>query len=131
VGCKPQKCWVSGASNENPPLSATKSLISQYFRKGFELSDHVAGFCGLCGAAMKVIGVEERQLWGQWLNNRAEISLQPFRRRKRAMAKFRDVNTLQKFATVLASIHNHFNHDRHLNCRDIFKENRAAAIAEW
>ena len=30
-----------------------------------------------------------------------------------------------------ASIHNHFNHDRHLNRRVIFKQNRAAALAEW
>lgn len=47
------------------------------------------------------------------------------------MAKFRDVKTLQKFAAAQASIHNHFNHDRHLNRRDIFKEKRYAAMAEW
>ena len=47
------------------------------------------------------------------------------------MAKFRDVKTLQKFAAVHASIHNHFNQDRHLNRREIFKQNRAAALAEW
>ena len=47
------------------------------------------------------------------------------------MAKFRDMKTLQKFAATHASIHNHFNHYRHLNSRDIFKQNRAAALAEW
>ena len=47
------------------------------------------------------------------------------------MAKFRDVKTLQKFASAHASIHNHFNQDRHLNHRDIFKQNRAAALTEW
>ncbi len=46
------------------------------------------------------------------------------------MAKFRDVATLPKFAAAHASIHNHFNQDRHLNRRDIFKQNRAAALAE-
>ncbi len=30
-----------------------------------------------------------------------------------------------------ASNHNHFNQDRHLNRRDTFKQNRAAALAEW
>ncbi len=44
---------------------------------------------------------------------------------------FRDIKTLQKFASVHASIHNHFNHQRHLNRRDIFKQARAAALAEW
>ena len=47
------------------------------------------------------------------------------------MAKFRDIKTLQKFAAIHASIHNHFNHARHLNRRDIFKRNRSAAMAEW
>jgi len=47
------------------------------------------------------------------------------------MAKFRDVKTLHKFAAVHASIHNHFNQDRHLNRRDIFRQNRSAALAEW
>ena len=47
------------------------------------------------------------------------------------MSKFRDVKTLQKFAAVHASIHNHFNLDRHLNSREIFKQNRSAALAEW
>ena len=46
------------------------------------------------------------------------------------MVKFRGIKTLQKFASVHASIHNHFNQDRHLNRRDIFKQNRAAALAE-
>ncbi len=68
------------------------------------------------GAAMKVIGVVDRQVCGQWLNNRAENSHQPFRRRERAMARFRDIKTLQKFAAAQASIHNHFNHDRHFIC---------------
>jgi putative transposase len=68
---------------------------------------------------------------GRWLNNRAENSHQPFRRRERAMAKFRDMKTLQKFAAAHASIHNHFNLDRHLNSRDIFKQNRSAALVEW
>jgi hypothetical protein len=42
-----------------------------------------------------------------------------------------DMKTLQKFAAAHASIHNHFNHDRHLNRRDIFRQNRSAALAEW
>ena len=47
------------------------------------------------------------------------------------MAKFRDVKTLQKFAAIHASIHNHFNQERHLYSRTTFKENRTAALAEW
>ena len=82
-------------------------------------------------ASMKVIGNAANQLCGRWLNNRAENSHQPFRRREGAMAKFRDIKTLQKFSSVHASIHNHFNFDRHLNRREIFKQNRSVALAEW
>ncbi len=82
-------------------------------------------------SAMKVIANAADHQCGRWLNNRAENSHQPLRRREGAMAKFRDMKTLQKFAAVHATIHNHFNRDRHLNSRDIFKQNRAAALAEW
>ena len=82
-------------------------------------------------SAMKVIGNAADQECGRWLNNRAENSHQPFRRRERAMAKFGGMKTLQKFAAAHASIHNHFNNDRQLNRRNIFKQNRAAALAEW
>ena len=47
------------------------------------------------------------------------------------MARFRDIKTLQTFAAVHASIHNHFNHDRHFTRREIFKQNRSSALAEW
>ena len=47
------------------------------------------------------------------------------------MARFRDIKTLQKFASVQCSIYNHFNHQRNLNRRHIFKQYRAAALAEW
>ncbi len=47
------------------------------------------------------------------------------------MARFRSVKTLQKFAAVHASIHNHFNRGRHLIRRDIFRQNRSTALAEW
>ena len=82
-------------------------------------------------AAMKVIGIVVRRESRRWCNNRAENSHQPFCRREGAMARFRDIKTLQKFTSAHASIHNHFNLDRHLNRRDIFKQNRAAALAEW
>ena len=65
------------------------------------------------------------------MNNRAENSHLPFRRRERAMLRFRRIRTLQKFAAVHASISNHFNLERSLSSRQIFKANRAAALAEW
>ena len=83
------------------------------------------------GAAMKVIGNSDRQEIGHWLNNRAENSHLPFRRRERAMQRFRRIRSLQKFVTVHSSVHNHFNHERHLYSRANFKLSRAAALAGW
>ena len=83
------------------------------------------------GAAMKVVGNADKQETGRWLNNRAENSHQPFRRRERAMIRFRRMRTLQKFVSVHSSVHNHFNQERHLYSREKFKLNRAAALAEW
>ena len=80
---------------------------------------------------MKEIGIRDRQETTRWANNRAENSHQPFRRRERAMLRFRRMRTLQKFASVHASIHNHFNQERALYSRQNFKLNRAAALAEW
>jgi putative transposase len=82
-------------------------------------------------AAMNVIGNAADRECGRWLNNRAKNSHQPFRRREGAMSKFWDVKTLQKFASIHASIHNHSNLERHLTPRETLKQNRAAAMAEW
>jgi len=82
-------------------------------------------------AAMKELNIADRQEVGRWANNRVENSHQPFRRREPAMLRFRRMKTLQQFASVHASFHNHFNQERHLVSRDIYKERRSAALAEW
>ncbi|WP_041550220.1 IS6 family transposase [Novosphingobium aromaticivorans] len=82
-------------------------------------------------AAMRELGNEGRREVGRHLNNRAENSHLPFRRRERAMLRFRQMKSLQKFASVHASIHNHFSQERHLVDRLTFKVRRSAALVEW
>jgi putative transposase len=86
---------------------------------------------GLCAyrAAMQEIGAADRQEVGRRLNNRAENSHQPFRRRERAMQRFRSAKTLQKCSSVHAQVYNHFNQERHLVTREIYKQRRSAALA--
>ena len=67
----------------------------------------------------------------RWANNRVENSHLPFRRRERAMLPFRRMKTLQKFASVHANVHNHFNQERHLVDRQTYMLRRSAALAEW
>ena len=82
-------------------------------------------------AAMNEIGNAAKQEVGRWANNRVENSHLPFRRRERAMNRFRRMKTLQKFAAVHGTVHNHFNQERHLTDRETYKANRSAALAEW
>ena len=83
------------------------------------------------GAAMTDLGNSEKREVGRWANNRVENSHLPFRRRARAMLRFRQMKSLQKFASVHANVHNHFNQERHLVDRQTYKTLRLAALAEW
>jgi len=66
------------------------------------------------GAALKDLGRGDDREMGRWLNTRAENSRLPFRRRERTILRFRRMRTLQKFASIHASFHNHFPTERHL-----------------
>ena len=54
-----------------------------------------------CDALKDLVRGDDREM-GRWLNNRAENSHLPFRRRERAMLRFRRMRTLQKFVSVHA-----------------------------
>ena len=82
-------------------------------------------------AAMRELGNAERQEMGRRKNNQVENSHLTFRRRERAMLRFRQMKSLQKFASVHANVHNHFNAQRHLIDRQTYKASRSAALAEW
>jgi len=82
-------------------------------------------------AAMRELGNARRQATGRWANNRAENSHLPFRRRERSMQRFRQMKSLQKFASVHDSFYNHFNSQRHLVSRKLYKDMRLDAFAEW
>jgi putative transposase len=121
------EAFVTKKRDRKAALCFLRKAIKRYGRPEAIVTDKLRSY----RAAMKVIGNEARQETGRWLNNRAENSHQPFRRREYAMAKFRSAKSLQKFAAIHASIHNHFNQERHLYNRQEFKINRTAALAEW
>ena len=47
------------------------------------------------------------------------------------MQRFKTVAALQKFTSYHAQIYNHFNHERHLESRQTYKQKRSAALIEW
>ncbi len=119
--------FVTKRRDRKVALRFLRKAMKRYGRPEVIVTDRLRSY----RAAMREISNEIRQETGRWLNNRAENSHQPFRRRERAMARFRSFKSLQKFASIHASVHNHFNQDRHLNSRQIFKLNRVAALVAW
>ena len=108
-------------------LGFLKRAMKRYGRPKVIVTDRLKSY----RAAKNVIGNGLVQECGRWLNNRAENSHQPFRRREGAMSRFKDIKTLQKLASIHASIFNLFNLQRHLIDRATFKKNRSAALAQW
>ncbi|WP_422026705.1 IS6 family transposase [Roseovarius sp.] len=119
--------FVTKRRDRKAALKFLKKLMKRYGKPDRIVTDKLRSY----GAAMKEIGNADRQLTGRWLNNRIENSHLPFRRRERAMSRFRRMRNLQKFAAVHSSIHNLFNSERSLYSRQNFKRNRAVALAEW
>jgi putative transposase len=119
--------YVTKRRDKKSALKFLKKSMKRFGPPHIIVTDKLRSY----GAAMKVIGNANKQETGRWLNNRGENSHQPFRRRERAMLGFRSMGSLQKFSAVHASVHNHFNLERHLYSRANFKLNRDAALSEW
>ncbi|MCE8508424.1 IS6 family transposase [Ruegeria pomeroyi] len=119
--------YVTKTRDKKAALKFLRKSMKRHGRPHVLVTDQLRSY----GAAMKDIGNAHRQETGRWLINRAENSHLPFRRRERAMLRFRRMRSLQMFAPVHASVFNHFNSERSLTSRTNFKTNRAAALAEW
>ena len=119
--------FVTKTRDKNAALKFLRKAMRKHGRPEAIVTDRLRSY----GAALKEIGAMARQATGRWLNNRAENSHLPFRRRERAMQRFRRMRSLQMFVSIHASVTNHFNLERSLSSRSNFKLNRAAALAEW
>ena len=119
--------FVTKKRDKSAALKFLKKALKRHGQAGQIVTDGLRSY----PAAMRQMGNLARREMGQWLNNRAENSHLPFRRRERVMLRFRQMKKLQKFVSVHASIHNHFNAERHLVDRQTFKLRRSAALTEW
>lgn len=119
--------FVTKKRDKKAALKFLRKLLKRHGHAHEIVTDRLRSY----GAALGDLGIRDRQETGRWMNNRAENSHLPFRRRERAMLRFRRMQTLQKFASVHASVCNHFNQERSLSSRASFKLTRAAALTEW
>ena len=118
---------VTAKRDKAAALKFLKRIMKKYGQPRSVVTD------GLCAypAAMKEIGNADRHEAGRRLNNRAENSHQPFQSRASHAAISKRKEALQKFSSVHAQVHNHFNQERHLVSREIYKQRRSAALAKW
>ena len=119
--------FVTKKSDRAAALKFLKKAMKRYGNPDVVVTDK----CPSYRAAMKVIGNESRQETGRHLNNRAEKLHLPFRRRRRAMSRFRRKRSLQKFVSLNSSVYNLFSFERHIKSRIRFKQKRDAALREW
>jgi len=108
--------FVTKTRDKKAALKFRKKTMKRHGQPHVLLIDQLRSY----GAAMKDIGNADRQETGRWMNNRVENSHLPFRRRERAMLRFRRMRSLQKFVSVHASVFNHFNSERSLSSRSKF-----------
>lgn len=118
---------VTKTRDRKAALKFLKRSMKRHGRPQTIVTDRLRSY----GASLKDLGRGDDREMGRLLNDRAKNPFLPFRRRERAMLRFRCMRTLQKFAAVHASVHNHFPTERHLQNRNIYKQTRAAALAEW
>ena len=123
--------WGAGKLRHQKRDKAALKFMKKVMRRYGSPNEIVTDKLGSYSAAAKELGCADKQVTGRWANNRAENSHLPFRRRERAMLRFRRMHSLQMFASILASLHNHFNSQRSLSTRTNFKINRDAALTEW
>src|SRR3954466_10910504 len=83
------------------------------------------------GVAQRALlpNVEHRQK--RYLNNRAENSHRPTRRRERQMQRFKSPGHAQDFLAAHAMIYGHFRPRRHLMSADQYRRARAKAFQIW
>lgn len=113
--------------DKSAALTFLKKTLKRHGRAEKIVTDGLRSY----SAAMQELSNLDRREIGRWLNNRVENSHLPFRRRERAMLRFRRMKSLQKFASAHQSFYNLFNSQRHLVSRKLYKEMRSEALAEW
>ena len=102
--------YVTRTRDKVAALAFMKKTLKRHGSAAAIVTDGLKSY----GAAMRDLRNADRQEIGRHANNRAENSHLPFRRRERAMLRFRQMKSLQKFASVHANVHHHFNQERHL-----------------
>jgi putative transposase len=96
--------YVTKTRDKAAALKFIKKAMKRHPSPGVIATDGLKSYL----AALRDVGQSANKVKGRRLNNRVENSHLLFRRRERAMRRFQRMKTLQKFASVHGSVHNHF-----------------------
>ena len=118
--------YINKKRDKKAALKFMKKAMRRYGSPNEIVTDKLRSY----SSAAKELGFTDKQDTGRWANNRVEKSHLPFRRRERAMLRFRRMHSLQKFASIHTSFQNLFNSQRSLSKCSTFKLNRDAALSE-
>ena len=83
------------------------------------------------GVARRAVLPEVKHRTSRYLNNRAENSHRPTRRRERQMQRFKSPGQAQRFLSAHAMIYGHFHPLRHLMTAHEYRRARAKAFRVW
>jgi putative transposase len=108
---------VTARRDKAAALKLLKRIMKKYGRPQMIVTDSLRAY----SASMKEIGAADRHEVGGRLNNRRRFRISRF---DNAMQRFRSMKTLQRFSSVHAQVQNHFNQERHLVTRQVYKQRR-------
>lgn len=126
--------YVTGTRDKKAAMRFMKKALKRHGSPEAITTDGLRSY----RAAMSELGNADKRELGRSANNRVENSHLSSRSRERSMQCFRRMKSFQKFASVHANVHNHFNLERHLVDRQTYKARcsplaarRSASLAEW
>ena len=108
-------CYVTKRRNNRAALKVLKKLVKAHGRPKEIVTDKLRSY----GAALRDLNMKSFQNTEQYKNNKIENSHLHFRRREKMMNRFRSMGPLQKFIHLQSTFQNHFNHERHLEKKEI------------
>lgn len=116
---------IQSKRNKHAALKLMRKLLKKY---AFVPERLVTADLRSCSAVVHVLGIEQCHERGRWMNNRAENSHQPTRRREHKMQQFKSPGSAQKFLSTMPPSTITFNVQRHLTSAQTHHVLRAAAM---
>lgn len=120
-------CYVTKRRDRFAALKVLKRLISRYGVPKQIVTDKLPSY----KASLRALNMAHLQETKQYANNQVENSHLHFRWREKAMYRFRSMGSLQKFIHLQSVFQNHFNHQRHIENRQSFKDLRQISLNAW